>query len=63
MSSFVLSKLGPDNIEEISSANNEPSWLKEYRKNSFLIYQNLPPEVSPLYNKYSDANKMNPEEV
>src|SRR5438309_8041737 len=63
MSSFVLSKLGPNNIEEISSANNEPSWLKEYRKNSFLIYQNLPPEVSPLYNKYSDANKMNPEEV
>jgi len=63
MSSFVLSKLGPDNIEEISAANNEPSWLKEYRKNSFSIYQQLPPEVSPLYNKYSDANKMNPEEV
>jgi len=63
MSSFVLSKLGPDNIEEISAANNEPSWLKEYRKNSFSIYQELPAEVSPLYNKYSDANKMNPEEV
>lgn len=63
MPSFVLSKLGPDNIEEISAANNEPSWLKEYRKNSFSIYQELPPEVSPLYNKYSDANRMNPEEV
>jgi len=63
MSSFVLSKLGPDNIEEISAANNEPSWLKEYRKNSFSIYQELPPEVSPLYNKYSDANKMNQDEV
>src|SRR6267143_392611 len=63
MSSFVLSKLGPDNIEEISAANNEPSWLKEYRKNSFSIYKELPPEVSPLYNKYSDANKMNQDEV
>lgn len=63
MSSFVLSKLGPDHIEEISAANNEPSWLKEYRKNSFSIYQELPPEVSPLYNKYSDASRMNPEEV
>lgn len=63
MSSFVLSKLGQNNIEEISDANNEPSWLKEYRKNSFAIYQQLPAEVSPLYNKYSDANKMNPEEV
>jgi FeS assembly protein SufD len=63
MSSFVLSKLGPNHIEEISAANNEPSWLKEYRKNSFSIYQKLPPEVSPLYNKYSDANRMNSEEV
>ena len=63
MSSFVLSKLGQNHIEEISAANNEPSWLKEYRKNSFSIYQELPPEVSPLYNKYSDANRMNPEEV
>ncbi|TLX66712.1 MAG: SufD family Fe-S cluster assembly protein [Thaumarchaeota archaeon] len=63
MPSFVLSKLGPDNIEEISAANNESSWLTEYRKNSFSIYQELPPEVSPLYNKYSDANRMNPEEV
>ncbi len=63
MSSFVLSKLGQNHIDEISDANNEPSWLKEYRKNSFAIYQQLPPEVSPLYNKYSDANKMNPDEV
>lgn len=63
MSSLVLSKLGLDHIEEISAANNEPSWLNKYRKNSFSIYQELPPEVSPLYNKYSDANRMNPEEV
>ena len=63
MSSFVLSKLGQNHIDEISDANNEPSWLREYRKNSFAIYQQLPPEVSPLYNKYSDANKMNPDEV
>ncbi|TLX69915.1 MAG: SufD family Fe-S cluster assembly protein [Thaumarchaeota archaeon] len=63
MSSFVLSKLDPNHIEEISAANNEPSWLKDYRKNSFSIYQELPPEVSPLYNKYSDATRMNSEEV
>ncbi len=63
MSSFVLSKLGLNHIDEISDSNNEPTWLQEYRKNSFSIYQELPPEVSPLYNKYSDANRMNPEEV
>ena len=63
MSSFVLSKLGPNHIEEISEANNDPSWLKEYRKNSFSVYQQLPPEVSPLYNKYTDANKMDADQV
>ena len=63
MSSFVLSKLGPNHIDEISEANNDPLWLKEYRKNSFSIYQQLPPEVSPLYNKYTDANRMDAEQV
>lgn len=63
MTSFVLSKLGPNHVDEISSANNELSWLREYRKNSFSVYKELPPEVSPLYNKYSDANKMDAEQV
>jgi len=56
MSSFVLSKLGSSQIEEISEANNDPTWLKEYRKTAFAMFQQLPQEVSPLYNKYSDAN-------
>ena len=63
MSSFVLSKLGANHLDEISEANNEPVWLKEYRKNSFSIYEKLPSEVSPLYNKYSDANRMDASQV
>ncbi|MDE1813722.1 MAG: SufD family Fe-S cluster assembly protein [Thaumarchaeota archaeon] len=63
MSPFVLSKLNSSHIEEISEANNDPTWLREYRKNAFTIFQQLPPEVSPLYNKYSDANKMDPEQI
>src|SRR2546428_6282540 len=63
MSSFALSKLGPNHVDEISETNNDPSWLKEYRKNSFSIYQQLSPEVSPLYNKYTDANKMDVDQV
>ncbi|MDH2908099.1 MAG: SufD family Fe-S cluster assembly protein [Candidatus Nitrosotalea sp.] len=63
MSPFVLSKLNSSHIEEISEANNDPAWLREYRKNAFTIFQQLPPEVSPLYNKYSDANKMDPEQI
>ncbi|MFZ1078001.1 MAG: SufD family Fe-S cluster assembly protein [Nitrosotalea sp.] len=63
MSSFVLSKLGVNHLDEISEANNEPVWLKDYRKNSFSIYERLPPEVSPLYNKYTDANRMDASQV
>ena len=63
MSSFVLSKLGSNHVEEISEANNDPTWLREYRKNAFAIFQQLPQEVSPLYNKYSDANKMDSEQI
>lgn len=63
MSSFVLSKLGYSHVEEISEANNDPSWLRDYRKNSFSIFQKLPQEVSPLYNKYSDANRMDPNQI
>ena len=63
MSSFVLSKLGTNHIDEISEANNDPQWLRDYRKNSFAIYEQLPPEVSPLYNKYTDANRMDSSQV
>ncbi len=53
MSQLALSSIDSSLIEEISSKNNEPNWLQEYRKNSLSIYHNLPAEVSPLYNKYT----------
>lgn len=63
MSQQTLSKINPSHIEEISSSRNEPEWLKEYRKNSLSIYDTLPIETSPLYNKYTDAKKMDPKQV
>jgi len=63
MSQLALSSIDSSLIEEISSKRNEPNWLKEYRKNSLSIYHDLPAEVSPLYNKYTDARRMNPEQV
>ncbi|MBN4046263.1 Fe-S cluster assembly protein SufD [Nitrosarchaeum koreense] len=63
MSQELLSKLNVNHIEEISSSQNEPDWLKEYRKTSLSIYDTLPIEMSPLYNKYTDAKKMDPEKV
>ena len=61
--SQALSSIGPNHIAELSSSKNEPEWLKEYRKNSLSIYETLPIETSPLYNKYTDAKRMDPEQV
>ena len=63
MSQETLSKINVNLINEISSSRNEPDWLKDYRKNSLSIYDSLPIEMSPLYNKYTDAKKMDPEKV
>ena len=63
MSKETLSKLNISHIDEISSSRNEPNWLKEYRQNSLSIYEKLPLEISPLYNKYTDAKKMDPQQV
>ncbi|WP_316505875.1 Fe-S cluster assembly protein SufD [Nitrosopumilus sp.] len=63
MSQEILSKLNSSHIDEISSSANEPDWLKDYRKNSLSVYESLPIEMSPLYNKYTDAKKMDPEKV
>ncbi len=63
MSQISLSTIGIKHIDEISSSKNEPAWLKEYRKNALEIYENLPIETSPLYNKYTDATKMDPQQV
>ena len=63
MSQEILSKLNTSLIDEISSSRNEPDWLKDYRKNSLSVYDSLPIELSPLYNKYTDAKKMDPEKV
>ncbi len=61
--SLALSTLNSSHIEKLSSSKKEPAWLKEYRQKSLSIYQELPLEVSPLYNKYTDARKMDPEQV
>ena len=63
MEQTALSSLQSSLIDEISSSKNEPDWLKEYRHNSLSIYEELPLEVSPLYNKYTDAMRMDPTKI
>ncbi len=63
MSQAILSKLNNTHIDELSSSRNEPDWLKDYRQNSLTVYDGLPIEMSPLYNKYTDAKKLDLEKV
>lgn len=63
MQTLALSTIGQNHVDEISSSKNEPEWLRQFRKKSFSIYQELPAEVSPLYNKYTDAKRMDPSQV
>jgi len=61
--SQTLSTINAGHIDEISSSKNEPDWLKQYRRNSLSVYDTLPIETSPLYNKYTDAKRMDPKQV
>ena len=61
--SQTLSTISIGHIDEISSSKNEPNWLKEYRRDSLAVYESIPIETSPLYNKYTDAKKMDPQQV
>jgi FeS assembly protein SufD len=57
----TLSSINSEYVDLL--ADPEPSWLASIRKQAFLHYQSLPSEVSPLYSKYSDVNKIRPESI
>jgi len=62
-SGVSLSQLGTPYLEQITRENSEPKWLSEIRNTAFSQYGILPLEVSPLYSKYSDANRLEPDHV
>lgn len=58
-----LSELDESHIDAISAQGRDPQWLQEYRRSSFEAYGRLPLETSPLYNKYTDARRLDPAQV
>lgn len=60
-SNTTLSSINSGYVDLLAAP--EPSWLASIRKQAFLHYQSLPSEVSPLYSKYSDVNKIRPESI
>ena len=59
----TLSSLSIDDIRNLSSLYGEPEWMSRMREQNFTRYQSLPDEISPLYSKYSDVNRLYPDRV
>jgi Fe-S cluster assembly scaffold protein SufB len=60
---LTLSSINRNYALNKSKDNSEPPWFQQMREDVFSKYDALPYEVSPLYSKYSDANKLRPEQV
>lgn len=58
-----LSLLDSQHIKSISVLSDEPQWLRQYRQDSLAKYGSMPLETSPLYSKYTNAAKMNPQDI
>lgn len=59
----MLSAIDAEHIRGISDNTDEPQWLREYREAALSAYYTLPLETSPLYNKYTDAARMDPDRI
>jgi FeS assembly protein SufD len=57
----ILSAINNQYIKAITKENKDPNWLIQMREKALSNYESLPLEVSPLYTKYSDANRLKPE--
>ena len=58
-----LSSITDSYIESIIREDRDPSWVATLRQRAFSKYSSLPSEVSPLYVKYSDVNRIRPERI
>lgn len=54
----TLTELNQKDVLVIADNNGNPDWVREIRSKTFSQYLSLPYEISPLYTKYSDANKL-----
>jgi FeS assembly protein SufD len=59
----ILSDISIQDIKTIAREKREPDWLIRLREKALSSYESLPLEVSSLYTKYSDANRLKPEYI
>ncbi len=59
----ILSDINSQYVKTIAREKREPDWMIQNREKALSSYESLPLEVSPLYTKYSDANRLKPEYI
>lgn len=59
----TLANVSASSITGEKAFAKDPAWLAEDRKKAIAKYLSLPNEVSPLYSKYTDANRIKPQGI
>ncbi len=54
MAQLAISTFNPDAAAELSKQRSEPDWLQSYRQQCANLFNEIPPERSPLFTKYVD---------
>jgi Fe-S cluster assembly protein SufB/Fe-S cluster assembly protein SufD len=56
MAQQLSGEFNEDSVRALSSYLKEPSWLTDFRLESFRSFTSLPPEINALYTKYSSIS-------
>lgn len=62
MAQSAVSRFTEEQVESLSKALGEPSWLRDYRLEALRKFTSLPLETSPLYTKYAGVSAFDPEQ-
>src|SRR5271154_3867528 len=62
MAQSAVSRFTEEQVESLSKALLEPSWLRDYRLEALRKFTTLPLETSPLYTKYAGVSAFDPEQ-
>lgn len=54
MSELKLTEASEEYVRQLSTSNQEPKWLQDFRLKSINLFRTLPAELSNLYTRYVD---------
>ncbi len=58
MAQLAISTFNPETALKLSKQHGEPDWLQSYRQQCANLFNEIPPEKSPLFSKYVDITSI-----